>query len=73
MIRTWKEYLDAWFEEDDNGVIGINRELRPEMSDRFRRRYGRVMMRAHQSMESGGPQRYIDVTVQKHRARKRRH
>lgn len=71
MIANWDEYLDAWFEEDENGNLGVNQDLRPRMTPRFRRKFDRAIARTV-GMTYGCSKRYVEVTALKRRARRRR-
>jgi hypothetical protein len=73
MISTWDDFLDAWFEEDEDGTLGVNRDLRPEMTPKFRRVYDRTVRRAiKENTVYAYTRRYVEVTARKHRARRRR-
>jgi hypothetical protein len=80
VIDNWDDYLDALFVEDPKTGHWIwrrGRELRDQMTPKFRRMYDRkqrqVMRKSPEwRVAVGFSRRYVEVTARKHQARKRR-
>lgn len=80
MISNWKQLWRAQFVKDPETGHTIwrrERELREQMTPKFRRLYLRVVRRVErqtpmQWAETAFSRRYVEVTARKHRARKRR-
>jgi hypothetical protein len=73
MINSWDDYLDVAFAENEDGTLGVNRDLRLEMTPKFRRIYDRTVRRiVNENTVYPYTRRYVEVTARKHRARRRR-
>lgn len=70
-IDSWDDYLDSWFEEDEEGVALVNRDLRPYMTRKFERIYLRTVGRiVNENTVYAATRPTVAVIARKPRARR---
>lgn len=72
-IDSWDAFLDSWFEEDEEGVALINRDLQLYMTRKFERIYLRTVRRiVKENTVYTATRSTVQVIARKPRARRGR-